>query len=91
MVVDVVRTRKRKPRRKGAPRLPVGPTPLMSSGELSVILERVAERKYQRAFHRLRRTFARMQVPVVCAAGDEPIRLILERLDRMRGLQRRRR
>ena len=35
--------------------------------------------------------FARVQVPVVCAAEGDPVPLILDRLDRLRGQRRRRR
>src|SRR5262249_30453320 len=51
----------------------------MSPGDLKTFLKRVMERRYQRAFHRLRKTFARLQVPVVCAAADDSVHLILER------------
>jgi hypothetical protein len=53
-------------------------------------LKGLTARRYERAFHRLRRTFARLQVPVLCAAADDPVQLILDRLDRMRGMRRRR-
>ncbi|MFQ3649353.1 MAG: DUF58 domain-containing protein [Gemmataceae bacterium] len=36
------------------------------------------------AFHRLRRTFARLGVVLVCAEADDTERLILERLERLR-------
>jgi uncharacterized protein (DUF58 family) len=44
--------------------------------------------RFQAAYHRLRRTFARLGVPVLCAAGDEPVPLILTRLERLRTLGR---
>jgi hypothetical protein len=40
------------------------------------------------AYRRLRRAFARLGVPVVCAAGNEPVPLILDRLDRLRAVRR---
>jgi uncharacterized protein (DUF58 family) len=36
------------------------------------------------AYQRLRRVFGRLGVPVVCAAGDQPIPLILEQLNHLR-------
>jgi uncharacterized protein (DUF58 family) len=55
------------------------------------IVNELMARRYHQAFHRIRKTFARLQVPVVCAAESDPIQLILDRLDRLRGLRRRRR
>ena len=52
------------------------------------ILRRSTRRRYHAAFFRLRRTFGRLGVPVVCAAGDEPVPLILERINRLRTLRR---
>jgi hypothetical protein len=36
------------------------------------------------AYRRLRRTFGRLGVPVVCAASDQPVPLILEQLNHLR-------
>jgi hypothetical protein len=47
--------------------------------------------RFHGAYQRMRRTFARLGVPVVCAAGDEPVPLVLDRLERLRMLGRRRR
>ncbi len=58
---------------------------------LEAEVKRLTARRYLRAFQRVRRTFARLQVPVVCAAEGDPIQLILERIDRLRGQKRRRR
>jgi uncharacterized protein (DUF58 family) len=65
--------------------------PVLSAADLRNLMSRLTARRYNRSFHRLRKVFARLQVPVVCAAAEEPVRLILERLDRLRGLRRRRR
>jgi uncharacterized protein (DUF58 family) len=46
--------------------------------------------RFHAAYARMRRTFARMGVPVVCAEGDEPAALVLERLEQLRMLGRRR-
>jgi uncharacterized protein (DUF58 family) len=53
-------------------------------------LEEAAAERFHAAFRRLRQTFARLGVPVVCAAEGEAVRLILDRLERMRMLGRRR-
>jgi hypothetical protein len=42
------------------------------------------------AYHQLRRRFARLGVPVLCAQSGEPARLILERLGQLRTAGRRR-
>lgn len=62
-----------------------------SEKDLREQLKRLSQRRYHRAFHRARRMFARLQVPVLCAADADPIPLILERLDRLRLVRRRRR
>jgi uncharacterized protein (DUF58 family) len=41
-------------------------------------------RTWQQAFRQIRKTFSRFGVPVIAAAGDEPTRLILARLERLR-------
>ena len=76
--------RKKKGRTRGVAR------PILSAADLRKLMARLTSRCYNRSFHRLRKTFARLQVPVVCAAAEEPVRLILERLDRLRGVRRRR-
>jgi uncharacterized protein (DUF58 family) len=55
---------------------------------LAGLLRRSTRRRYHAAFFRLRRAFGRLGVPVVCAAGDEPVPLILERINRLRTLRR---
>jgi uncharacterized protein (DUF58 family) len=51
---------------------------------------RATTARFHAAYARMRRTFARMGVPVVCAEGDEPAALVLERLEQLRMLGRRR-
>jgi uncharacterized protein (DUF58 family) len=65
-----------------------GDSPSSMLDPLSSVL---AERLY-RAFEEVRQTFARLGVPVVCAARGDPVRLILSRLDQLRllGLGRKR-
>jgi uncharacterized protein (DUF58 family) len=50
--------------------------------------DQVTKRRFHLAYQRLRRTFTRMGVAVLCAAEDEPIPLILSRLERLRSLGR---
>jgi hypothetical protein len=53
-------------------------------------VERTTSSRFQRAYHHLRRTFARLGVQVLCAQQGEPARLILERIDQLRLLERKR-
>jgi hypothetical protein len=78
----------------GVPPPAAGPPPRAAElaaapGLLADVREANAAR-FQRAFQRLRRTFARLGVPVLCAQGGDPVRLVLERLNRLRGLGRKR-
>jgi uncharacterized protein (DUF58 family) len=57
---------------------------------LAPLLWEATQMRFQRAFHHVRRTFARLGVPVLCAESREPVGLILERLDRLRSLRTRR-
>jgi uncharacterized protein (DUF58 family) len=50
--------------------------------------DEVTTRRFHLAYQRLRRTFTRLGVAVICAADDEPIPLILSRLERLRSLGR---
>src|SRR5262249_28636590 len=66
---------------------PGGKVDRVESGvSVEELLERVAGARYQGAYARLRRTFARLGVSVVCAATDEPVPLVLDRLDRLRAV-----
>jgi uncharacterized protein (DUF58 family) len=51
-------------------------------------LERATRRRFRNAYYRVRRIFTRLGVRVLCAASDEPVLLILERLERLRTAQR---
>jgi hypothetical protein len=44
--------------------------------------------RFHRAYHEVRRTFGRLAVPVVCARAEDSVRLILDRLERLRGQRR---
>jgi uncharacterized protein (DUF58 family) len=47
------------------------------------MVRRSNRQRFHTAFHRLRRTFARLGVSVVCAAGNEAVPLVLERMERL--------
>ena len=71
-----------------APPLPEGRP---SARKFENWLMRDAVARYHRAYHRVRRAFGRLGVMVVRSDSDEPVRLVLDRLDRLRGLGGRRR
>jgi uncharacterized protein (DUF58 family) len=54
----------------------------------TVLWDQVTTRRFHVAYQRLRRTFTRLGVAVLCAASDEPVPLILSRLERLRTLGR---
>ena len=54
------------------------------------MLRRSATDRLHRAFRRARQAFARMGVPLVNAQSDEPVALVLERMERLRGPRRKR-
>jgi hypothetical protein len=58
--------------------------------DLAMLLEEATAERFQAGYQRLRRTFARLGVPVVCAAGEEAVPLILDRMERLRMLGRKR-
>jgi uncharacterized protein (DUF58 family) len=60
------------------------------TADVRATLERAAVARFHRAYRKLRRVFARLGVQVVSARGEDPVRLILDRMDRLRMLGRRR-
>jgi uncharacterized protein (DUF58 family) len=72
------------------PGVPAPGAPLPAAGRggqrLASLMARVTARRFHEAFARLRRTFARMGVPVVCAADEESVAVILDRLERLRAV-----
>jgi uncharacterized protein (DUF58 family) len=62
----------------------------MTLGELREHIKTLMARRYHRAYHRVSKKFARLHVPVLCATETDPVPLILDRLDRLRGVRRRR-
>ena len=59
--------------------------PAWSAGGSAVITQLTTAR-LRRAFHRLRRRFGKMGVPVVCAASGDPVQLILARINQLRSV-----
>jgi uncharacterized protein (DUF58 family) len=55
---------------------------------LPVALRRAAVLRFHRAYYRVRRTFARLGVPVLCARDEDTPHLVLERLERLRTQER---
>ncbi len=58
------------------------------SATVQALLRRTTIMRFQRAYHHLRRSFARFGVPVLCAKSDDSVPLILNRLERLRILER---
>ena len=53
---------------------------------VSAVLQQATTDRLHRAFGRLQQAFLRLGVPVVCAGSGDPVRLILDRVDRLRSL-----
>ena len=70
----------------GGPRR-LGP-PYEKRSPQAILWDQVTTRRFHLAYQRLRRTFTRMGVAVLCAAEDESVPLILRRLERLRNLGR---
>jgi uncharacterized protein (DUF58 family) len=69
-----------------------GTPPPQQPGGVHDALKQATVHRFHAGYQRLRRTFARLGVPVVCAAEGDSARLILDQLDRLRymGLGKRR-
>jgi uncharacterized protein (DUF58 family) len=61
------------------------PTRVPRKDTLQGVMTALTTARFHDAYARLRRTFARLGVPVVCAEAQESARLILERIERLRG------
>jgi hypothetical protein len=59
-----------------------------SGSGIAALWGQVTTRRFHLAYQRLRRTFTRMGVAVLCAAQEEPVPLILSRMERLRSLGR---
>jgi uncharacterized protein (DUF58 family) len=64
---------------------PSGPRRKQTSSLHSALWDQATTRRFHLAYQRLRRTFTRLGVSVLCAASDEPVPLILSRLERLRA------
>jgi uncharacterized protein (DUF58 family) len=62
---------------------PPAPVRLAADG-MPLALRRATTRRFHHAYHRVRRALIRLGVQVVCARGDDPVPLILERINRLR-------
>jgi len=71
--------------------IPLAHAPLRSeaAAEISLtdLLQQATTLRFHEAFHRLRRSFARVGVSVICAQDKDPAALIVERLDRLRTMR----
>jgi uncharacterized protein (DUF58 family) len=78
----------------GVPFAEEGPAAEPAAGgprsRLQPLLDRAARDQFHAAYRRVRRAFARLGVPMACAATEEPVPLILDRLERLRMLGRKR-
>lgn len=61
-----------------------------AAGGVRLLLERAEAARFHQAHRDMRQRLAKMSVPLVSARGDEPVRLVLERMDRLRLAGRRR-
>jgi uncharacterized protein (DUF58 family) len=59
-----------------------------AEGGVETVLRHATVARFHRSFAELRRTFGRLGVPVICGADDESVRLILDRMDRLRLVRR---
>jgi uncharacterized protein (DUF58 family) len=75
------------PRKAGAGRAR-GEALTARAAPLRAALNRAAVLRFHRAYYRVRRTFARLGVPVLCAREEDSVRLILDRLERLRTQER---
>jgi uncharacterized protein (DUF58 family) len=58
--------------------------------QMRTFLERLQSLRVQREFQQVRQAFARLGVPVICAEASGPIDMILDRMERLRGVRSRR-
>ncbi len=82
-----IEDRDKEPARSGV----LDPRPAISAARAGTqrLLSRATRESYQAAYERVRRRLGALGVSVICAASDEAVPLILERIDRLRGVRRR--
>ncbi len=61
----------------------------LTTAQTRRLLSQASQRSYLAAYQRVRRRFAALGVTVVCAAEEEGVPLILQRIDQLRGVRRR--
>jgi len=66
------------------------PAPPPLPDDVLGLLHMTTTERFHRAFSELRQMFARLGVPAVCAANEDSVPLILDRMDRLRLIGRRR-
>lgn len=69
-------------------RVPAELLRLAGSSTVQAMIRKATVLRFHRAFANVRRAFGRLGVPVLCAADDDAVELILARLERLRTLER---
>ncbi|MFN4259303.1 MAG: DUF58 domain-containing protein [Gemmataceae bacterium] len=64
--------------------------PPARADSVALLLDRVVMERWHRAYQQSRRSFAALGVPVLCALEQEPVAVILKRMDDLRLLEKRR-
>jgi hypothetical protein len=60
------------------------PTETDTAGpRLRGLLRQATRHRFHAAYQRVRRSWARLGVPVICAASDDAVPLVLERMERL--------
>jgi hypothetical protein len=70
------------------PRLPGWLSQVNDSPMLHALLRRTNVLRFHAAYRRVRRMFSRLGVPVIMAVQEDSVRLILDRLERLRAMER---
>ncbi len=63
-----------------------GPSSTPAAPHAATLLRQATTNRLHRAFAQLQHAFLRLGVPVICAGSGDPVRLILDRMDRLRSL-----
>ena len=63
---------------------------MMQAKGVKALIRQTTVSRFHAAYKRVQRSFARLGVPVVCAASDEPVPLILDRIEKLRVAGRKR-
>jgi uncharacterized protein (DUF58 family) len=79
---------KAKPDESVGHNIPTALWALQDSSTMQALVHRAMVFRYHQAYFQLRRAFAHLRVPVLCADQEDSVKLILERLQRLRILER---